>query len=386
MTNTNKNNIKYLVTGAAGFLGGTICRQLIERGDAVRAFVLKNDPAMKFVPEAAEICEGDLTDMASLSRFFQVEEGTETIVIHCASVVTVNPDFNQTVMNVNVGGTMNIIDQCLAHPECRKLVYVSSTGAIPERPKGQPIREVDHFDDSVLRDCYSQSKALATQAVLDAVRKRGLNACVVHPAVACLNSQFSQASLTLWVRPTIPKGLLPCGIMGPEDFAVGETTSTMIKIINGEMPAGIDGSFNLCDVRDLADGTIRAAEKGRSGECYILGNREVRFRDFARMIAEEAGTKPMRLFLSLGMANLMGKMMEKQAKRKGTKPLMTSFSVYNLARNNCFDSTKAMRELGYRTRSYRETMHDEIQWLIETGNVKAPAVKAAVMEPVPAHA
>jgi dihydroflavonol-4-reductase len=94
----------------------------------------------------------------------------------------------------------------------------------------------------------------------------------------------------------------------------------------------------------------------------------------------------MRMFLSLGMANLMGKMMEKQARRKGTKPLMTSFSVYNLARNNCFDSTKAMRELGYRTRSYRETMHDEIQWLIETGKVKAPAVKAAVMEPVPAHA
>ncbi len=358
MNNTNNGNTKYLVTGAAGFLGGAICRQLIERGDNVRAFVLKNDPAMKFVPEAAEICEGDLTDMESLSRFFQVDEGTETVVIHCASVVTVNPGFNQTVMNVNVGGTMNIIDQCLAHPECKKLVYVSSTGAIPERPKGQPIREVDHFDDSVLRDCYSQSKALATQAVLDAVHERGLNACVVHPS----------------------------GIMGPEDYAVGETTSTMIKIINGEMPAGIDGSFNLCDVRDLADGTIRAAEKGRSGECYILGNREVRFRDFARMVAEEAGIKPMRMFLSLGMANLMGRMMEKQAKRKGTKPLMTSFSVYNLARNNCFDSTKAMQELGYRTRSYQETMHDEIQWLIETGKVKAPAVRAAAMESVPAHA
>jgi len=195
---------------------------------------------------------------------------------------------------------------------------------------------------------------------------------------------------------------------------VGETTSTMIKIINGEMPAGIDGSFNLCDVRYLADGTIRAAEKGRSGECYILGNREVRFRDFARMIAEEAGMKPMRMFLPLGMANLMGKLMEKQAKRKGTKPLMTSFSVYNLARNNCFDSTnapallreaeapaargwhpkdaprlvapafgsgataeKAMRELGYRTRSYQETMHDEIQWLIQTGKVKMPEKAAA---------
>ena len=333
--NTANSNTKYLVTGAAGFLGGTICRQLIERGDSVRAFVLPNDPAMKFVPQAAEICEGDLTDRASLDRFFTVEEGIETVVIHCASVVTVNPDFNQTVMNVNVGGTQNIIDQCLAHPECKKLVYVSSTGAIPEKPKGQPIREVNHFDDSVLRDCYSQSKALATQAVLDAVHERGLNACVVHPS----------------------------GIMGPEDYAVGETTSTMIKIINGEMPVGIDGSFNLCDVRDLADGTIRAAEFGRSGECYILGNKEVTFKDFTRMVAKEAGIKPMRTFLPIWAANMMGSMMEKSAKRKGKKPMMTTFSVYNLARNNVFDSTKAMRELGYRTRSYEETMRDEIAWL-----------------------
>ena len=362
MKNMNTNT-KYLVTGAAGFLGGTICRQLIDRGDAVRAFVLPNDPAMKFVPEAAEICEGDLTDMDSLSRFFTVDEGFETVVIHCASVVTVNPDFNQTVMNVNVGGTQNIIDQCLMHPECKKLVYVSSTGAIPEKPKGQPIREVDHFDDTLLRDCYSQSKALATQAVLDAVRERGLNACVVHPS----------------------------GIMGPEDYAVGETTSTMIKIINGEMPAGIDGSFNLCDVRDLADGTIRATEKGRSGECYILGNKEVTFKDFARMVAQEAGIKPMRTFLPIRAAYWMGSLMEKRAKHSGKKPMMTTFSVYNLARNNVFDSTKAMRELGYRTRSYQETMHDEIAWLMAEGKIRGKASKqepvmepTAVLEAVPA--
>ena len=342
MKDMNTSNTKYLVTGAAGFLGGTICRQLIERGDAVRAFVLPDDPAMQFVPASVDICEGDLTDMGSLERFFRVEAGVETVVIHCASVVTVNPEFNQTVMNVNVGGTQNIIDQCLAHPECRRLVYVSSTGAIPERPKGQPIREVDRFDDSLLRDCYSQSKALATQAVLDAVRERGLDACVVHPS----------------------------GIMGPEDYAVGETTSTMIKIINGEMPAGIDGSFNLCDVRDLADGTIRAAERGRSGECYILGNREVTFKDFARMVAKEAGVRPMKTFLPIWAANLMGGMMEKQAKRRGTKPMMTTFSVYNLARNNVFDSTKAMRELGYRTRSYQETMRDEIEWLMAEGKIE----------------
>ena len=82
----------YLVTGAAGFLGGTICRKLVERGDKVRAFVLPGDPAMEFVPKEAEIATGDLTDKKSLEKFFTVDEDTETIVLHIASIVSVNPD------------------------------------------------------------------------------------------------------------------------------------------------------------------------------------------------------------------------------------------------------------------------------------------------------
>lgn len=335
------SNTMYLVTGAAGFLGGTICRQLVERGDKVRAFVLPNDKAMKYVPKEAEIVEGDLCDMDSLRRFFTVPEGMETVVLHIASIVTVNPDYNQKVMDVNVGGTKNIIELCLEHEECKKLVYCSSTGAIPELPKGQKIKEVDKFDETKVLGCYSQSKALATQAVLDAVEEKGLNACVVHPS----------------------------GILGPEDFAVGETTKTVIQILNGEMPAGIAGSFNLCDVRDLANGTILAADKGRKGSCYILGNDEVSFKEFARILAQESGRKPMKLFLPLGAANFLAKMAEKQAKKTGKAPLMTTFSVYNLARNNDFDSTKAKRELGYTTRSYAETMRDEIQWLKATHKI-----------------
>ena len=331
----------YLVTGAAGFLGGTICRQLIEQGRSVRAFVLPNDPAMKYVPIEAEITEGDLCDKQSLERFFTVPEGTETIVLHIASIVTVDPGFNQKVMDVNVGGTQNIIDLCLEHKECRKLVYCSSTGAIPETAAGTPIREVSKFDTEKVVGCYSQSKAMATQLVLDAVREKGLNACVVHPS----------------------------GIMGPEDYAVGETTGTLLKIIGGEMPVGIDGSFNLCDVRDLANGTILAADKGRCCECYILGNDEVTFRNFSRLVSEESGCKPVKLFLPLKVADFIGRRLEKSAKKKGTKPLMTSFSVYNLARNNTFDSSKAKHELGYTTRSYRETLRDEIQWLRETGKI-----------------
>lgn len=334
-------NIKYLVTGAAGFLGGTICRQLVERGDDVRAFVLPNDPAMKYVPKEAEVVAGDLTDMESLERFFTVEEGVETIVLHIASIVSVNPEYNQKVIDVNVGGTKNIIDLCLSHPECKKLVYCSSTGAIPEEEKGKAIKEVEYFDEEKVLGCYSQSKAMATQLVLDAVEGKGLNACIIHPT----------------------------GIMGPEDFAVGETTGTLIKIINGEMPAGIDGSFNLVDVRDLAQGTISAIDKGQKGECYILGNKEVSFKEFCKLISEESGCKPVKMFLPIWAANLMGKIMENKAKRTGEKPLMTTFSVYNLARNNDFDSTKARRELGYHTRPYQETIHDEVQWLKATGKI-----------------
>lgn len=340
----------YLVTGAAGFLGGTVCRQLVARGERVRALVLPGDQAEKYVPAEAEICEGDLTDTESLRCFFTVEEGARIRVLHCASIVTVNPDYNQKVMDVNVGGTKNIIDCCLASSGFEKLVYVSSTGAIPELPKGRKITEVTCFTPEktpdLVRGCYSQSKALATQAVLDAVEHRGLNACVVHPS----------------------------GIMGPEDYAVGETTGTMIKIINGEMPMGIDGTFNLCDVRDLAAGCLAAMDKGRVGECYILGNREVRFKDFAKLVAEEAGCKAPGLFLPCSVAGIMAGLAEKRAKKSGKKPLLTTFSIYNLARNNDFDSTKAQRELGYHTRSYRETMHDEIAWLKATGKIGAVRV------------
>ncbi|MBQ5668655.1 MAG: SDR family NAD(P)-dependent oxidoreductase, partial [Peptococcaceae bacterium] len=314
----------YLVTGAAGFLGGAICRELLEKGADVRALVLPNDPAKQYVPENIDIVEGDICDMDSLRRFFDVPEGVEKIVMHIASIVTVNPEYSQKVMDVNFVGTGNIIKMCLEDKEHTKLVYCSSTGAIPELPMGQAIKEVSRYEISTLKDCYSQSKALASQAVLDAVERKGLHACVI----------------------------LPSGILGPDDPSISETTKTVIEIIKGEMPAGIDGTFNLCDVRDLAHGAILAAEKGKDGSSYILGNDAITFKQFAKVLMEESGCEPIKFFLPVKAAYLMGTLMEKAAKLKGSKPLMTSFSVYNLARNNVFDSSKAKVELGYTTRPY----------------------------------
>lgn len=336
-----RNNL-YLVTGAAGFLGSNVCRQLLDRGDQVRALVLSNDPAIKYVPEEVEVIKGDLCDAASLEPFFAVKEGVTTICIHVASMVTVNPDFSQKLVDVNVGGTKNIIEKCLEHPECKKLVYVGSTGAIPELPKGQKISETTEYDPDKVVGWYSRTKAMATQAVLDAAKNRGLNACVVHPS----------------------------GILGPNDFAISETTGTLIKIINGEMPIGMQGSFNLSDVRDLAFGCIAAADKGRKGECYILGNEEVTLKELCQLLQKDLGCKGIKFYLPLGLAKKLAAQMEKQAAKKGTKPVMTQFSVYNLERNNSFDSSKAKKELGYTTRSYAETLHDIAVWLKTTGKVK----------------
>ncbi|MBR2529162.1 MAG: NAD-dependent epimerase/dehydratase family protein [Blautia sp.] len=334
-------NTLFLVTGAAGFLGGNVCRRLVKEGRRVRALVLPKDPAMKFVPEEAQVIEGDLSNKESLKPFFDLKEGEEAIVLHIGSIVTTSPDYNQKVMDVNVGGTKNIIDLCLETPGVTKLLYCSSTGAIPEIPEGS-IKEIDYFDETKVPGCYAQSKAIATQEVLDAVHHRGLNACVVQPS----------------------------GIMGPGDYAVGDITKNLIQIMNGELPAGIDGNFNLCDVRDLAQGLIAAAEKGRCGECYILANEPVTFKEFCRMITEESGGKKVSVFLPIFAANIMGYAMEKAAKMTGEKPVMTTFGVYNLARNNRFDSSKAKEELGYSTRSYDETIHDMITWLLAEGIIK----------------
>lgn len=331
----------YLVTGAAGFLGSHICRQLLDRGESVRAFVLKGDPAVKYIPEKVGIVTGDLCDINSLENFFKVPDDTQTIILHVASMVTLNPDYNQKLMDINVGGTKNIIEKCLEHPECKKMVYVSSSGAIPELPKGQKIREVKQFDSEKVVGWYSKTKAMATQAVLDAVKKEGLNACVVHPS----------------------------GILGPQDYAIGETTGTIIKIINGEMPVGMRGSFNLCDVRDLAAGCIAAADKGRTGECYILGNEEVTLKEMCELLDKDLHCGTCKLYLPLGLAKLLAKQMEKKAEKTGKKALMTTFSVYNLERNNTFDYSKAKKELGYHTRSYAETLHDEAVWLKEEGKI-----------------
>lgn len=157
----NDTNTIYLVTGVAGNLGSSVAAKLLMEKKKVRGLVLKGDPAAARVPGEVEICTGDVTDTGSIEAFFKAEQGTELIVIHCAAIVTVSPDFSRKVYDVNVNGTKNILNACIAH-KVKKLVYVSSISAIPELPPGKAISEVDHYNPDTVVGFYGKTKAEAS--------------------------------------------------------------------------------------------------------------------------------------------------------------------------------------------------------------------------------
>jgi dihydroflavonol-4-reductase len=338
------NKTLYLLTGAAGNLGSSVARQLVAQGREVRALVLKGDPAAERVPPEVEVLVGDITDKASLAHFFEGCEGRDLVVIHCASIVTVSPDFNAKVLEVNVEGTRNVIDKCLEY-KVRKLVYVSSTGAIPELAKGKAIAEVDRYDPDLVIGFYGKTKAEASQAVLDAVRDRGLDASIVCPT----------------------------GIAGPGDYAYGPVASFIIDYVKGGMPAGVAGSFNAADVRDLAAGVIACCDKGRKGESYILGNECVSMGEMFRLVSAASGAKEVTTILPVWLARAMAFLAGLSGRVTGRKPKLTTFSIYNLDRNNVFSSEKARRELGYSSRPFDETIADTVDWLKSEGKIGGAA-------------
>ena len=337
-----KNKI-YLVTGAAGNLGGNICRQLLEKGERVRGLVLPNDPAEKYLPKEVEVIHGDLLDVPSLEEFFRTEEENEVYVIHCAAIVWEKMEMNPKVRAVNVDGTANIIEQCLKH-HVRKLVYVGSTGAIPELPAGQKIREVNCFlPTEGLVGCYSVTKAEAAQLVLDAVQS--------HPELDA----------------TI---VLPSGICGPKDYAFNSVTSMVQQFVQGKMRIGLEGTFSIADVRDLADGVIAACDKGRRGESYILTGETVTMYDMFREIGNASGLNVKSYVLSKELAQMAVKGLAAVSRVTEKDPLLSEFNIYMLNRNNEYDCSKAERELGFRCRPFSESIRDTVTWLREEGFLK----------------
>jgi dihydroflavonol-4-reductase len=332
-----QNNEIYLVTGATGHLGITIVSQLIADGKKVRALALPGDKLNSRLPSQVEVCYGNVVDPSSLEDFFRVDPDTDMYVIHAAGIVTTSLEYQQIVYDVNVKGTQNITDAAIKY-NATKLVYVSSVHAIPEQPKGKITYEVDHFDKNLVYGQYAQTKAEATQYVLDA-GKRGLDVTVIHPSGICCpysptNNHAAQLVITCWRR---------------------------------KMPSGVVGGFDFIDVRDVAARIISACKKGRKGECYILSNRYISIREFFRIFEKLTGKRQPRFMAPMWLVKIFMPSYNCFYKLKKRTPLFSTQSLHILTTNSLFLSEKARKVLNFITRPFKETLVDTVAWFKKEG-------------------
>ena len=320
----------YLVTGACGHLGGTLVRLLERTGAQVRGLRLPSEQAR----DRAHVTyyPGDVRDRDSLRPLFRGLAGREVVVFHTAAIVDISGEVTPQMHDVNVNGTKNILALCREYG-VKRLVYVSSVHAIPEKDGYAVLREVDSFSPQQVTGGYAKTKAEATQAVLDAAAQ-GLDAVVVHPS----------------------------GILGPFDGAENHLVQLVKEYAGGKLPACVKGGYDFVDVRDVAAGCLAAAEKGRSGQCYILSNRHYEVQEVLAMAKTLCHGRRLPV-LPMWMAQAAEPLLGWVARVKKQRPLYTKYSLYTLRSNDRFDHGKATAELGYRPRDLRQTVRDTLRWL-----------------------
>ncbi len=326
----------FIVTGAAGFLGNNIIRELKkDKENEIRALVLTKNNAKSLGGLNCKIYEGDVTKIETLESIFETSKNDKVFVIHCAAIVYIKSKYNPNVYNVNVNGTKNVVKKVLE--KNAKLIYVSSVHAIAEKPNNEVIKETKKFNPDNVIGQYAKTKAEAARFVLEMVKKKGLNACIVHPS----------------------------GIIGPNDFGNSHLTQLIIDFVNKKLKACVNGGYDFVDVRNVANGIISACYKGKTGECYILSNRHVEIRELLDITSEVAGVKKIKLVIPMWLAKLTAPLSEIYYSILKQPPLYTRYSLFTLTSNSNFSNEKAKKELDYKNKDLKETIKDTVEWLKE---------------------
>jgi dihydroflavonol-4-reductase len=328
----------YIVTGGTGFVGNNVVKALLSGGAAVRALArskTKADMALRGLN--VELFFGDVRDRNAVEKLFDGLENREIVCIHTASVVLIGGNRRQyeTMEDVNYHGVQNVIEACLAHKA--RLVYVSSVHAITEPPKRGLTTEIEHFDPKTVFGKYAQSKARASVLVMDAIKNQGLDAVMVHPS----------------------------GITGPFDYSGSHLTQMVIDYMEKRIPAAVNGGYDFVDVRDVADGILRAARKGRVGDCFLLSNTYYSVMEMLTMLQEITGGKKIRSKLPMWLAYFSLPFLSAYFTLRGKRPLYTAYSLYTLKSNSNFSHEKASKELGYAPRGLRESLADTVAFIKE---------------------
>jgi dihydroflavonol-4-reductase len=327
----SSSNRLVVVTGAGGHLGGNLVRELLSRGQRVRAVDLRKSRALEGLD--VEWCQADLRDSASALAALSGAD----LVYHLAAVISITGDPTGQVWATNVGGVANVAQASL-HFGVRRLVHCSSVHAFDVELCRGRIDETSPRSVRAELPVYDRSKA-AGEAELRKWIEKGLDAVVVNPT----------------------------GMIGPYDFEPSRMGRLFLTLRAARVRTVVDGAFDWIDVRDVADAMISAAARGRMGESYLLGGHRLSIRELADLIARVTKSQAPRVVVPMAVARVAAWTLARGRLSSDSSPLFTSESLHALMNCPTIVSRKAEVELDHHPRRAEDTLKDIFRWFDSVG-------------------
>jgi dihydroflavonol-4-reductase len=335
--------MKSFVTGASGFVGSNLVRELLARGHQVKTLLRagSDDRGLKGLPVARVM--GDLHDRPLLQRELA---GCDWCFHVAASYHLWMRDY-APMYAANVEGTRNVLTAA-GQAGCQRIVYTSTVGCIglPTQSNGTvlPGNETNAVSARNLSGDYKKSKVQAEAVALELFRTKGYPIVIVNPSAP----------------------------VGPGDLKPTPTGQIMVDFLNRRLPAFLDTGLNWVHVRDVAVGHLLAAEKGRLGERYILGNAHGNWTLQQTLAALDkiTGLPAPKHQLPYWFALLVAHISERIAVFTGKAPKATLAGVRMAKYKMWFDPTKAIQELGLPQTSPEQALVDAVSWFQANGYVK----------------
>jgi dihydroflavonol-4-reductase len=332
-----------LVTGASGFIGANLVRELTGRGHRVRALLRPSADLRGLDGLEFERVPGDITDPAACAA---AARGCEWCFHVAASYHLWLRDY-APMYAANVDGTRNVI-QAAVNAGCSRIVYTSTVGCIglPESFRGVTAKTSDETTPAKPSQFSNHYKISKRRAELIATQsaKNGVPVVIVNPSAP----------------------------VGPCDVKPTPTGQVIVDFLNHRMPAYLDTGLNWVHVRDVAIGHILAAEKGRVGERYILGNAEGNWtmkRAF-EVLQEITGVSAPKWRIPYGIAFLAATVDELKSRFTHQPPRAPLAGVRMAAHKMFFSPAKAIRELGLPQTPPKQALADAVEWFRGHGYLK----------------
>ena len=324
-----------LVTGGTGFVGAHVVRSLLAHGRSVRCLVRSSSRRTNLEGLDVEIATGDVIDPASLAKAM----AGVVNVYHCAADYRLYTTDPRALHAANVGGTDNVM-RLASYAGVRRVIHTSSVGALGLSSNGAPADESTPVTADSMIGHYKRSKFEA-ERVAESWAAKGLPVVIVNPSTPV--GEYD-------VKPT------PTGRM-------------IVDFLNRRMPAYVETGLNLVDARDVAEGHRLAAERGRIGEKYILGNRNMTLKEILDTLERLTGLPSPGLRLPHWIPLAAAAVDTFAARWTGRTPRVPLEGVRMSRHKMFFDSGKAVRELGLPQTPVEDAFARAIAWFRQNGYV-----------------